>query len=57
MEPLILHENLSLKDAEDRAVQMLDKVGIPGARNRLNDYPHQFSGGMSESYDCHGTGM
>ena len=28
MEPLILHENLSLKDAEDRAVQMLDKVGF-----------------------------
>ena len=48
MEPLILHENLSLKDAEDRAVQMLDKVGIPGARNRLNDYPHQFSGGMRQ---------
>ena len=48
MEPIILHEKLSLKDAEDRAVQMLDKVGIPGARNRLNDYPHQFSGGMRQ---------
>ena len=48
MEPIILHEKLSLKDAEDRAVEMLDKVGIPGARNRLNDYPHQFSGGMRQ---------
>ena len=48
MEPIILHENLSLKEAEDRAVEMLDKVGIPGARNRLNDYPHQFSGGMRQ---------
>ncbi len=48
MEPIILHENLSLKEAEDRAVEMLDKVGIPGARDRLNDYPHQFSGGMRQ---------
>ncbi len=48
MEPIKLHENLSLKDAEDRAVEMLDKVGIPGARNRLYDYPHQFSGGMRQ---------
>tara|TARA_B100000674_G_scaffold486269_1_gene494516 strand:- start:2273 stop:3289 length:1017 start_codon:yes stop_codon:yes gene_type:complete len=48
MEPIILHENLSMKEAEDRAVEMLDKVGIPGARNRLNDYPHQFSGGMRQ---------
>ncbi len=48
MEPILLHENMSLKEAEDRAVEMLDKVGIPGARDRLNDYPHQFSGGMRQ---------
>jgi len=36
------------KDAEDRAVEMLDLVGIPGARQRLKDYPHQFSGGMRQ---------
>ena len=48
IEPIILHQNLSLSDAEDRAVQMLEKVGIPGARSRLHDYPHQFSGGMRQ---------
>lgn len=48
IEPILLHQNLSLSEAEDRAVQMLEKVGIPGARSRLHDYPHQFSGGMRQ---------
>ena len=42
------HMNCSKKEAYDRAQEMLDKVGIPSARARLKDYPHQFSGGMRQ---------
>lgn len=48
MEPVKQHEKLTGKDAEDRAVQVLEQVGIPDARRRLKDYPHQFSGGMRQ---------
>ncbi|HSW04347.1 ABC transporter ATP-binding protein [Aquabacterium sp.] len=47
-EGLRLHENLSKKDAKERAVQMLRKVHIPTPERRVNDYPHQFSGGMRQ---------
>ena len=47
-EVLRLHENLSRKDAMDKAVQMLRRVRIPTAERRVNDYPHQFSGGMRQ---------
>ncbi len=47
-ESLILHKGMSRKDAFDRAVQLLDMVGIPNARDRAKDYPHQFSGGMRQ---------
>src|SRR5256885_12467093 len=36
------------KDAEARAVELLDQVGIPSAKSRVNDYPHTFSGGMCQ---------
>ena len=36
------------KEAFDRAVKMLELVGIPAAASRMNDYPHQFSGGMRQ---------
>ena len=36
------------KAAQDRVVELLGKVGIPRAKDRLNDYPHQFSGGMRQ---------
>ncbi len=48
MEPILQHENLTKEQAFDRGVQMLELVGIPDARKRMNDYPHQFSGGMRQ---------
>jgi len=47
-EPLILHLGMTRKQAEDRAAQLLEMVGIPKAKDRLSDYPHQFSGGMRQ---------
>jgi len=43
-----VHLGLSRKAAEDRAAELLSKVGIPRARDRMRDYPHQFSGGMRQ---------
>ena len=48
MEPLQLHLGLTANQARHRAAELLDLVGIPGARQRLRDYPHQFSGGMRQ---------
>ncbi len=42
------HMDLPEKAAKDRVVELLSKVGIPRARERLNDYPFQFSGGMRQ---------
>ena len=47
-EPLRLREGLSKSDANERAVALMDRVRIPGARHRVRDYPHQFSGGMRQ---------
>ncbi len=47
-EPLILHLGMSKKQAETRAVELLEMVGIPSAKERLKDYPHQYSGGMRQ---------
>jgi oligopeptide transport system ATP-binding protein len=47
-EPLRLHLGMTQKQAEDRAAQLLEMVGIPKAKDRLSDYPHQFSGGMRQ---------
>lgn len=47
-EPLEIHMGMSKKQALDRAVEMLSLVNIPKAKDRLNDYPHQFSGGMRQ---------
>jgi oligopeptide transport system ATP-binding protein len=43
-----LHLGLSRKAADVRATELLGKVGIPRARDRMGDYPHQFSGGMRQ---------
>jgi oligopeptide/dipeptide ABC transporter ATP-binding protein len=42
------HFDVNRKEAEAKAVEALDRVGIPGAKARLRDYPHQFSGGMRQ---------
>ena len=47
-ETLRLHEGLERRAAEGRAVEMLNLVGIPEARRRLREYPHQLSGGMRQ---------
>ncbi|MFJ4203600.1 ABC transporter ATP-binding protein [Streptomyces sviceus] len=47
-EPFMKHRGASKREAKDRAVQMLEKVGIPQPKTRFDDYPHQFSGGMRQ---------
>jgi len=47
-EVLMEHENLSWDEANERSVEMLNAVGIPDPSKRMNDYPHQFSGGMRQ---------
>lgn len=47
-EPFMIHTGASKKEAYDRAVKYLELVGIPNARERLNSYPHEFSGGMRQ---------
>ena len=47
-EPLEIHNGMSRQQALERAAEMLKMVGIPNAKERLNDYPHQFSGGMRQ---------
>jgi oligopeptide/dipeptide ABC transporter ATP-binding protein len=47
-EVLRIHENMNKKKANMRAVEMLEKVGIPSAESRADQYPHQFSGGMRQ---------
>ena len=48
MEPILKHNKCSRQEAFDRAVQMLEKVGIANARERMKEYPHQLSGGMRQ---------
>jgi oligopeptide transport system ATP-binding protein len=47
-EPLRLHRDLDRKEAWAGAVELLDRVGIPQAKDRARDYPHEFSGGMRQ---------
>jgi peptide/nickel transport system ATP-binding protein len=48
IEAVMLHNDISKKEARDRAVVSLEEVGIPRAERRVDDYPHQFSGGMRQ---------
>ncbi|GAA2693076.1 ABC transporter ATP-binding protein [Nonomuraea recticatena] len=43
-----VHRGMSKRDGMKKAVELMDKVRIPAARQRVNDYPHQFSGGMRQ---------
>ena len=47
-EPLRIHYGASKKEAMERALQLLELVGIPNAKERLSNYPHQFSGGQRQ---------
>jgi oligopeptide transport system ATP-binding protein len=47
-EALELHTDLNRNAARERAIELLDLVGIPEARARVNSYPHEFSGGMRQ---------
>jgi peptide/nickel transport system ATP-binding protein len=47
-ESVIRHQGLSDKDARQRALEMLEKVRVPDARQRLDAYPHELSGGMRQ---------
>ena len=46
--PMIRHHSVSRKEARERAVFLLDKVGIPAPKSRLGQYPHQLSGGLRQ---------
>ena len=47
-EILIKHQSLEEKFATQKSIEMLDSVGIPNSEKRINEYPHQFSGGMRQ---------
>jgi oligopeptide/dipeptide ABC transporter ATP-binding protein len=48
MEAVILHQKLSKAQAKEKAIEMLRLVGIPAPERRVNEYPHQLSGGMRQ---------
>jgi oligopeptide transport system ATP-binding protein len=48
MDVVRAHHDVSKKEARERAVEMLEVVGIPNPQQRVDDYPHQFSGGMRQ---------
>lgn len=48
MEGLIKHQNMSRSDARNRAIELLTLVGIPQPEKRVDQYPHEFSGGMRQ---------
>jgi oligopeptide transport system ATP-binding protein len=47
-EPLKFHLGMNKKQARERSIELLAMVGIPNPKDRLADYPHQFSGGMRQ---------
>jgi len=48
MEVIVLHQKISRSEAKKKTIEMLKKVGIPEAQSRVDNYPHQFSGGMRQ---------
>jgi oligopeptide transport system ATP-binding protein len=47
-EMFVVHQGMSKKDARAKAIDLMDRVRIPAARERVRQYPHQFSGGMRQ---------
>ncbi|MDW4903524.1 ABC transporter ATP-binding protein, partial [Streptomyces californicus] len=47
-EMFVVHRGMSRKDAKAKSVELMDRVRIPAAKERVNQYPHQFSGGMRQ---------
>ena len=47
-EPLEIHLNISKEEANKRAIDLLELIGIPNAKERMRNYPYQFSGGMRQ---------
>lgn len=48
VETIVLHQKVDKAEARKRAIEVLDQVKIPEAHKRIDDYPHQFSGGMRQ---------
>lgn len=48
VEAILAHQDLSKREARNMAVEMLSRVGFPAAEKRIDDYPHQLSGGMRQ---------
>ena len=48
VEQILAHEEIPRPEAKERAVELLDRVGIPQARERVDNHPHEFSGGMRQ---------
>src|SRR5699024_11484613 len=48
IEAILLHQNLSKKQAYDKAIELLSLTGIPSPESRINEYPHELSGGMQQ---------
>lgn len=48
VETIVLHQKVEKSEARKRAIEVLDQVKIPEAHKRIDDYPHQFSGGMRQ---------
>ena len=47
-ESMLRHENISIKEAKNRSMDILNAVGLPHARRNMDEYPHQLSGGMRQ---------
>ena len=47
-EAVMLHQGLGIKEAREKSIEMLDLVGIPSPESRVDEYPHQLSGGMRQ---------
>ena len=48
IETIRIHSDLSEKEARERAIRLLEATGVPAADKRMDNYPHQFSGGMRQ---------